>query len=181
MQARGCMKRTMDEHELAEVEAELRRILVSADLEWILTSVYDAIRVGIPSEKGIVIRRARGWRRDEGHEEVAIVLRPGSRERPQRTVVTNEPFTAQQRVDLFLSSIRQAMVELPALQEDMLELLSGTAGHESEGVSGVHFLPEVDTDTSVPPQLPELQDPEAVQRRESALRVLDALLVEVRI
>jgi hypothetical protein len=167
----------MDEHELIEVEAELHRILTSANLEWILASVDDAARVGVSSEKGIIVRQARGWRREEGHEEIAIVLGPGSRERPQRTMVTNEPFTDQQRVDLLISSIRQALVELPALQEGTLKLLNEPAG---EAIGRVHFEPEVDTDTSVPPELSKLYEPVTSQLRVRALSVLDALLAEVR-
>ena len=170
----------MDENELADLEGRLRDILVLADLQWILTSIDAAIHAGISSEKGIVIREARGWRRDLGEEEVARVLPPGSRERPQRTMVTNEPFTSQQRVELLISSIKQATVELPSTQEETLKLLNSTAGYENESVNSVQFKAEVDTDTSGPPQLAEVLEPEASRARARAVSLLDAFLVEVR-
>jgi hypothetical protein len=170
----------MDEHELSQVETELRSILAAANLEWISAGVDDAIHIGISSEKGIIVRQARGWRRAIGEEEIAIVIEPGSRERPQRTVVTNEPFTEQERVDLLISSIRQGLVELPAIQEDTLNLLKGQAEHQNESIGSVQFIPEVEADRLAPSQPSEVDESGARELRRRALLVLDALLAEVR-
>jgi hypothetical protein len=75
----------MEEQQLLAVEAEIRAILESVGLQWILESVDDAIASGLSIEKGITIRQRRRWTR-AGYEdeEVAEIVQPGSRERPQR-------------------------------------------------------------------------------------------------
>src|SRR5438067_541327 len=132
----------MDELELSEIEIGLRSILVSANIQWILDSVDEALRAGISSEKGIIIHQARGWMRDAGHEQRAIVVEPGSRQRPQRMVVTNEPFSIRQRVELIVTSIRRAVVELPTLQEEIFKVLNGTSRHQNEFIDSIEFTAE---------------------------------------
>lgn len=170
----------MEESELVELETEMRAIMASAGLQWILDGVDVAISAGISSEKGIVIRHRQRWTRG-GFEDVDIpeVIEPGSRERPQRTVVNNEPFTPRQRVNLLLSALEQVVTELPVIQVETLKNLNGTQHQEDTFVESIRFLPEEDAFTSGPPVLGDLLLPEAVEIRASISRVLSALTAEV--
>jgi hypothetical protein len=170
----------LEEPELIELETEMRAIMASAGLQWILDSVDAAISAGISSEKGIVIRHRQRWTRG-GFEDVDIpeVIGPGSRERPQRTVVSNEPFTPRQRVNLLLSALEQAVTELPVIQVETRKNLNGTEHQQDTFVESIRFLPEEDAFTSGPPILGDLLLSEAVEVRASISRVLSALAAEV--
>lgn len=89
------------------------------------------------------------------------VIGPGSRERPQRTVASNEPFSPRQRVSLLLSALEQAVTELPGIQEETLKNLNGTQHQQDLFVESLRFLPEEDAFTSGPPVLADLLLPEA--------------------
>lgn len=169
----------MEEQQLIAIEAELRAILESAELRWILESVDDVIASGLSIEKGITIRQRRRWTRS-GYEdeEVAEIVEPGSRERPQRIVATDEPFNRQQRVSFLLSALRRAISELPVLQEETFKNL-----HESDEldptVQSIRFLPDENSASSGPPMLNDLEEPYAIQLRTDALRLLEVLAQEV--
>jgi hypothetical protein len=169
----------MEEQQLIAIEEELRAILVSVGLQWILESVDDAIASGLSIEKGIAIRQRRRWTRSGyENEEVAEIVEPGSRERPQRIVATDEPFNRQQRVSFLLSALRRAIGELPVLQEETFKSLHETDEPDAT-VRSIRFLPDENSALSGPPALSDLQEPRAIELRAGALRLLEVLAQEV--
>lgn len=171
----------MDNEEFIRVEEEIRSIIAEADLQWILTSVDEAISAGISSEKGIIVQQRRR-RTSMGSEEFefARLVEPGGREHPKRVVSTNEPFSPQQRVELFISALGRAITELPSIQEETLKHLAETPNQDSVPVHSLRFMPEEDAVASAgPPEMENLQNAAARQRRIATQRVLDALEAEV--
>jgi hypothetical protein len=169
----------MEEQQLIAIEEELRAILVSVGLQWILESVDDAIASGFSIEKGITIRqRRRRTRSGYEDEEFAEIVEPGSRERPQRIVATDEPLNRHQRVSFLLSALRRAIGELPVVQEETFKNLHGTDEPDAT-VRSIRFLPDENSSLSGPPELGDLQEPHTIELRAGALRLLEALDQEV--
>jgi len=169
----------VQEQQLIEIEAEVRAILESVGLQWILESVDSSLASGLSIEKGITIRQRRrythsGYR----EEEFAEIIQPGSHERPQRIVATDEPFSQQERISFLLAALRRAVSELPALQEETFKNLHQT-GDSDTAVQSIRFLPDENSSSSGPPALSDLQEPDAIQLRIDALHLLEALAEEV--
>jgi hypothetical protein len=110
-------------------------------------------------------------------EEVAEILEPGGRERPQRLIATNEPFSRRQRVALLLSALDKLVSELPTIQGETLKDLN-RAQEEVEIVESISFVPEEDSTIGSPP-LADLDDTNAIRIRSETARVLSALGEEV--
>jgi hypothetical protein len=178
----------MEPQELAMLEVQIRSILAAADLQWIAENVDDAISAGVSSEKGITIRKGRGLTLfGEEPDIVAEIVEPGSRQRPQRIVATNEPVTQEGRIGFFITALRRAVAELPGIQEESVKTLAGTSDElagRSDQLAGsaslIQFRPDEDAATQEPPRLVDLNDDNARQLRLEALRVLEELAAEVR-
>jgi hypothetical protein len=174
----------LNEQELAETEAAIREILISAGLQWILDDVDEALSAGIWTDKPVVVRH-QSRQTPTGEEkfdfyEPAI---PGVKGR-QRNITTNIPHTRLQRVELLISALRRAIIELPAIQEDTLKNLNlqedaGEQGHIMPADT-VSFLPEDGTSSPAsPPQISDILTREATLRRDSTVRVITTLLEEI--
>jgi hypothetical protein len=179
----------LEEEEVAEFEAAIRDILVLTGLQWILDDVDEAIRTGMWTERPVVMRHQRR-RTPTGYEQIDFFELPDPliKNQSNSTITTSVPYSRRQRVAFLLSAIQRAVVELPTIQEETVKALNeiGNASHEDlineVQVETVRFLPEAETtSTSAPPLLSELQEHNAVEHRESVVRVLSALLEELNL
>jgi hypothetical protein len=170
----------LESQELVAVEARIRAILGAAGLQWIVDSVDEAISAGVTGEKGIVVRKGRGLTLfgNEG-DVVAEVVEPGSRQRPQRIVATNEPVIQQDRVEFFIAALRRAVGELPEIQEESVKILSLTTDQSTADIGSIQFRPDEDAPVQEPPRLADLVDVGTQQLRLEALRVLEELDAEL--
>jgi hypothetical protein len=174
----------LDEQELARTEAAIREILISAGLQWILDDVDEALGAGIWADKPVVVRH-QSRKTPTGEEKVDFYepATPGVKGKLQ-SITTNIPHTRLQRVELLISAVQRAVVELPAIQEDTLKNLNLQEDAEEQGhimpADMVSFLPEDGTASpSSPPQLSDVLGRDAAIRRDSTVRIIAALLEEI--
>lgn len=174
----------MEEQELAGTEAAIREILISAGLQWILDDVDEALGAGIWADKPVVVRhQSRQTPTGEEKFDYYEPATPGVKGKLQN-ITTNIPDTRLQRVELLISALQRAVIELPAIQEDTLRNLNRQEDTEEQGhimpADAVSFLPEDGTASpSSPPRLSDILSPEAALRRDSMVRVIAALLEEI--
>jgi hypothetical protein len=114
----------LEEQELAGTEAAIREILISAGLQWILDDVDEALGAGIWVDKPVVVRhQSRQTPTGEEKFDYYEPATPGVKGKLQN-ITTNIPDTRLQRVELLISALQRAVIELPAIQEDTLRNLN---------------------------------------------------------
>lgn len=126
----------MTEDELQAAENAIRELLTNSPLQWIVDEVDEAISAGVPEER-LLRRRTRGAAGTHGLGHGAVVretgvpyetvsihsLETGQRESWRRTgslVITTRPMTAAERVQLFYSALRRALLEVPEIEQTAL-------------------------------------------------------------
>lgn len=156
----------MTEHELQAVEDAIRELLTNSPLQWLLDEVDEAISAGVPEER-LLRRRTRGATGSHGLDRGADTVREaevpyetvslnslatGQRESWRKTgslVITTRPMTTKERVQLFYSALRRALLEVPEIEQAALKALLTPPESGDEGrrrpVTTVRFVPDEET------------------------------------
>jgi hypothetical protein len=176
----------LNDEELISIEAEIRNFLVSAGLQWIVDDFDEAVNAGDWGSKSVVVRhQTRSTPTGEEKFDFYEPATPLTRGR-QQNVSAYSPYTPRQRLELLLSALRRATVELPAIQEDTLKNLNQLNEEDSQSrehnspIDEVRFLPTASTSPSAaPPLLSDLRNPKTAQYRNSLADALSALMEEL--
>jgi hypothetical protein len=57
-------------------------------------------------------------------------------------VISTEPLTSLQRVELYFAALQRILVELPGIEAETIAILSDVANDEFEPAQSVSFVPE---------------------------------------
>jgi hypothetical protein len=130
--------------EMREVEDLLRNLIRSAELDWLLDELDEAIATGVAEEK--LLQRRRGASTEE-YEALAVAdvgtdIFHRSLKRGASVVVTTRPMNARERTELHLDALRRLFLELPEIEAETLKIVSAEGDPHRAPVRSVRFVPD---------------------------------------
>jgi hypothetical protein len=129
---------------MREVEDLLRGLIRSAELDWLLDELDEAIATGVAEEK--LLQRRRGASTEE--YEALAVAEVGtdtfhrSLKRGASVVVTTRPMNAHERTELHLDALRRLFLELPEIEAETLKIVNAEDDPHRAPVRSVRFVPD---------------------------------------
>lgn len=130
----------MNDEELAQLDAGLRALASSLELDWVLTEVDRSIAEGFPEER--IVRRVpintsnnESWRQFDSHyleRPPASAERKSNREKP---VIVVRPMSRTEQVRQLVVALRVLLVEGPRAESILFKNLIGGEGGEQLEVS----------------------------------------------